>query len=77
MSQNDFNSEISSAFYFLAVAKALDCKICVRTDKKRVLDCLEWEEINNRLTTEWEEAKIHVLPMNSLTIKVCFGFTLG
>lgn len=54
---------------FLAISEALDCKICVSSEKKRVLSCLEDQHMLRRLTLNAREAKVHVLPMNKLSYK--------
>jgi hypothetical protein len=54
-----------------AIAEALDCKICVRTDKKKILDCLEDVRITQRLTLNRNEARVHVVNMNQLNVQVC------
>ncbi|XP_064615380.1 DNA cross-link repair 1A protein-like [Liolophura sinensis] len=54
---------------FTAIAKALDCKIAVTREKKRVLDCLEDPYLNEAVTLSWSEARVHILPMGSLNLK--------
>ncbi|XP_076323388.1 uncharacterized protein LOC143232169 [Tachypleus tridentatus] len=54
---------------FVAVAEALDCKIWANREKQKVLQCLEDKSITSRLVSNWMEAQIHVLPMNSLNPK--------
>jgi len=44
--------------------------VCVRKDKKAVLDCLESEILTQMITTDPRLASVHVLPMNRLTIEV-------
>ena len=66
---------ISSPFLFpvmllLAIAKALDSKICVMNDKKKVLDCLEDPDLKSRVTLDWSAGRVHVLPMGKLTQQV-------
>ena len=53
-----------------AIAEALNCKICVTRDKKKILDCLEDADINKRITLSAMEAKVHVVPMKELNYKV-------
>lgn len=55
----------------LAVADALGCKICVMRDKKNVLDCLEDVSLRNRISLNFNDSCLHVLPMNKLNPKVC------
>eukprot|EP00117_Sycon_ciliatum_P045561 scpid37331/ scgid32737/ DNA cross-link repair 1A protein; SNM1 homolog A len=54
---------------FLAVAEALQSKVAVSAKKKAILDQLEWPELTSRLTTNWSEAKVHVLPMMQISFK--------
>ncbi|RUS71833.1 hypothetical protein EGW08_020396, partial [Elysia chlorotica] len=51
---------------FQAIAKALDSKICVLNDKKKVLDCLEDPDLKSRVTLDWSAGRVHVLPMGKL-----------
>lgn len=55
----------------LAVADALGCKICVMRDKKNVLDCLEDIGLRERISLNFNDSCLHVLPMNKLNPKVC------
>ncbi|KAH9496897.1 DNA cross-link repair 1A protein [Bulinus truncatus] len=51
---------------FQAIANVLDSKICVLRDKKKVLDCLDDEDLKSRLTLDWSKGQVHVLPMGKL-----------
>ncbi|GFS11471.1 DNA cross-link repair 1A protein [Elysia marginata] len=51
---------------FQAIAKAIDSKICVMNDKKKVLDCLEDPDLKSRVTLDWSAGCVHVLPMGKL-----------
>ncbi|GFO50345.1 DNA cross-link repair 1a protein [Plakobranchus ocellatus] len=51
---------------FAAIAEALDSKICVMNDKKKVLDCLEDTHLKSRVTLNWSAGRVHVLPMGKL-----------
>ncbi|ESO98324.1 hypothetical protein LOTGIDRAFT_213948 [Lottia gigantea] len=51
---------------FKAVASAINSKVCVKRDKKSILDCLEDEELNKMVTLNPAEATVHVLPMKLL-----------
>ncbi|XP_050397271.1 DNA cross-link repair 1A protein isoform X1 [Patella vulgata] len=51
---------------FKAIAKAINSKVCVKKDKKGIIDCLEDEELNKMVTLNPEEALVHVLPMKLL-----------
>ena len=57
-------------FYLTAIAKALGSKICARVPKRRILTCLQWPELDNRLTDKWHQAQVHVLPMNKIELGV-------
>lgn len=66
---------VVSLFYHLlwistAIANALDCKICANAGKRRILNCLDWPELTDRLTTKWNLAQVHVLSMNQINVKV-------
>jgi len=53
---------------FVSIAKALGSKICARVPKRRILTCLQWPELDNRLTDKWHQAQVHVLPMNKIEV---------
>ncbi|XP_059159126.1 uncharacterized protein LOC131943136 [Physella acuta] len=57
---------------FIAIAKILDSKICVMSDKKKVLDCLNDEELKSRVTLDWSKGQVHVLPMGKLNQEALF-----
>ena len=59
-------------FYLAAIAKALGSKICARVPKRRILTCLQWPELDNRLTDKWHQAQVHVLPMNKIEVGVSY-----
>ncbi|XP_071948988.1 uncharacterized protein [Antedon mediterranea] len=52
---------------FLAIAKALACKVCITRDKQNVLNCLEDEDMKSYLTCCKTATRLHVLPMVSIT----------
>lgn len=54
---------------FVAIAKELKSKVCVLQPKLRILKCLEDSEILGLLTSTWEDASVHVLPMNRLSFQ--------
>jgi len=55
---------------FSAIAAALDCPICVTTDKHSVLACLEDPWLEERARVGWQHSRLHILPMNKLNTKV-------
>lgn len=57
-------------FCILAIAEALNCKICVTRDKKAVLDCLDDSPLSARVSLRWQDSGLHVLPMGKLNYKV-------
>uniref|UniRef100_A0A0B7ATJ2 DNA cross-link repair 1A protein n=1 Tax=Arion vulgaris TaxID=1028688 RepID=A0A0B7ATJ2_9EUPU len=57
---------------FTAIARALNSKICVTRDKKKVLDCLDDKELQSKVTLDWSKGQVHVLPMGKLTQKALF-----
>lgn len=56
---------------FLALAEALESRVCVTREKEGILRCLQWPALEGLLTTSPLAAKVHVLPMKKLNIKVC------
>ncbi|KAK7134867.1 hypothetical protein R3I93_018088 [Phoxinus phoxinus] len=54
---------------FLAVSEVLGSKVCLSKDKYNTMCCLESEEIGWRITTDWQTAQVHVLPMMQLNFK--------
>ena len=58
--------------FFTAIAEALNCKICVKSDKKMVLDCLDDATLSTRVSTKWQDSGLHVLPMMKLNYKVSY-----
>ena len=52
---------------FVGIAEQLQCRVFVEERKKRVLDCLEDQNLSSKLTLDPAQARIHVLPMGSLT----------
>ena len=57
-------------YFFTAIAEALNCKICVKSDKKMVLNCLDDATLSTRVSTKWQDSGLHVLPMMKLNYKV-------
>eukprot|EP00897_Mesotaenium_endlicherianum_P004659 jgi/Mesen1/4220/ME000219S03352 len=51
---------------FLAVAQALDVKICVDKRRQRILSSLDWPELAERLTLDGTCTPLHVLPLRCL-----------
>ncbi|RXN09749.1 DNA cross-link repair 1A [Labeo rohita] len=54
---------------FLAVSEVLGSKACLSKDKYNTMCCLESEEIGWGITTDWQAAQVHVLPMMQLNFK--------
>ncbi|KAI7796624.1 DNA cross-link repair 1A protein [Triplophysa rosa] len=54
---------------FLAVSEVLGSKVCLSRDKYNTMCCLESEQIGRRITTDWQTAQVHVLPMMQLNFK--------
>lgn len=52
----------------LAVAKLLDSKIYCSPRKRLVFQCLQWDELQSRLTTNPKEAQVHVVGMGDLDV---------
>ncbi|XP_070563103.1 uncharacterized protein [Ptychodera flava] len=59
---------------FLAVAEALDCKVCVTREKKTILDCLEDQHIKNLLTLNGNDTNLHVITMSQLNPKSLYAY---
>ncbi|KAL5021367.1 hypothetical protein ScPMuIL_000522 [Solemya velum] len=54
---------------FIAIAEALNCKVCVNRDKKNVLDCLEDNNLKSRISLQYDQSRLHILPMGKLNPK--------
>lgn len=54
---------------FEAIAESLNCKIAVTNEKKRILACLNSENLNKRMTKNWSETSLHVLPLMHIVHK--------
>ncbi|XP_051968508.1 DNA cross-link repair 1A protein-like [Xyrauchen texanus] len=54
---------------FLAVSEVLGSKVCLSRDKYNTMCCLESKQVNQRITTDWLTAQVHVLPMMQLNFK--------
>ncbi|KAG7227922.1 hypothetical protein INR49_013716 [Caranx melampygus] len=54
---------------FLALAEVLGSKVCLSRDKYNTMCCLESEQVQQRITTDWKAARVHVLPMMQLSSK--------
>ena len=55
---------------YVAIADVLGVKICVSMEKKATLDCLECPSLSERLTTDYSQSPLHVLPMAKLNLRV-------
>ena len=54
-----------------AIAETLNCKVFVNGDKKRIIDCIESEEILQIIeSNDPVLSPLHVLPMNKLNTEV-------
>ncbi|XP_051530764.1 DNA cross-link repair 1A protein [Myxocyprinus asiaticus] len=54
---------------FLAVSEVLGSKVCLSRDKYNTMCCLESEQVKQCITTDWQTAQVHVLPMMQLNFK--------
>uniref|UniRef100_A0A8C1NSL5 DNA cross-link repair 1A (PSO2 homolog, S. cerevisiae) n=1 Tax=Cyprinus carpio TaxID=7962 RepID=A0A8C1NSL5_CYPCA len=52
-----------------AVSEVLGSKVCLSKYKYNTMCCLESEEIGQLITTDWQVAQVHVLPMMQLNFK--------
>ena len=55
---------------FKAIAMDQDFKIGVTKAKMTLLNCLDDEDLKKRLTLDYSQAQIHVLPLGGITLKV-------
>ncbi|PNF41447.1 hypothetical protein B7P43_G13785 [Cryptotermes secundus] len=53
---------------FLGIVEALNCKLWAHPDKRKVLECIDDEIINKRLTNMQWDAQVHVCRMSDLNI---------
>ncbi|PIK58668.1 putative DNA cross-link repair 1A protein-like isoform X1 [Apostichopus japonicus] len=51
---------------YTAISDALDCKICVLSDKKRVLECLDDSNLMDKIVVGEKSARLHVVSMGKL-----------
>ncbi|XP_057866496.2 DNA cross-link repair protein SNM1 isoform X2 [Cryptomeria japonica] len=51
---------------FLGIAKALGVQVYADTRRRRILTCLDWPELSERLCSDAQCTFLHVLPMSSL-----------
>ncbi|XP_043568719.1 DNA cross-link repair 1A protein [Chiloscyllium plagiosum] len=54
---------------FLAIAEVLGCKVSITRNKLEILQCLNSDQINSAITTDWESSQLHLLPMMQITFK--------
>jgi len=59
---------------YMEVAKAIGSLVYVESQKLRILECLEWEEIEAMLTRDASKATVHVVPMGHLNHEVSHSF---
>lgn len=55
---------------YMEVAKAIGSLVYVESQKLRILECLEWDEIKDILTRDATKATVHVVPMGHLNHEV-------
>ncbi|KAI6647040.1 hypothetical protein LOD99_8964 [Oopsacas minuta] len=53
---------------YLGIAQALDCKICVNKSKFNLLQCYDWPELKERITTDSRTSKLHVVKISVLSL---------
>jgi DNA cross-link repair 1A protein len=53
---------------YTSLADEIGCKIYVKREKKKILDCLDDEKLKSKLTLDPNETNLHVLPMNILNM---------
>ena len=54
---------------FLGIAEALDCKICVNKGKLSLLECYDWPQLKDRLSTDSRTSRLHVVKMSTLSLQ--------
>ncbi|XP_016279794.1 DNA cross-link repair 1A protein isoform X1 [Monodelphis domestica] len=54
---------------FLAIADVLGSKVSMSQEKYKTLKCLELQEVNSLITTDWNSALVHLLPMMQINFK--------
>ncbi|XP_074089743.1 DNA cross-link repair 1A protein [Macrotis lagotis] len=54
---------------FLAIADVLGSKVSMSQEKYKTLQCLELQEMNSLMTTDWSKALVHLLPMMQINFK--------
>ncbi|XP_036592311.1 DNA cross-link repair 1A protein [Trichosurus vulpecula] len=54
---------------FLAIADVLGSKVSMSREKYKTLQCLELQEVNSLITTDWSSALVHLLPMMQINFK--------
>ncbi|XP_074151759.1 DNA cross-link repair 1A protein [Sminthopsis crassicaudata] len=54
---------------FLAIADVLGSKVSMSQEKYKTLQCLELQEVNSLITTDWSSALVHLLPMMQINFK--------
>ncbi|XP_072479155.1 DNA cross-link repair 1A protein [Notamacropus eugenii] len=54
---------------FLAIADVLGSKVSMSKEKYKTLQCLELQEVNSLITTDWSSALVHLLPMMQINFK--------
>ena len=50
----------------MRIAEVINSKVAVTAYKHRLLKCFEWKVFDDLLTSDWNAAQVHVLPMQAL-----------
>ncbi|XP_078007740.1 DNA cross-link repair 1A protein-like [Phascolarctos cinereus] len=53
----------------IAIADVLGSKVSMSQEKYKTLQCLELQELNSLITTDWSSALVHLLPMMQINFK--------
>lgn len=56
---------------WLAVAERFDLRIWTEPNRRKVIDCLNWPEIQVRLCDNPQEANLHLINMGKISYPVC------
>lgn len=53
-----------------AIAETLGIKVCVKAEKKAILDCLECDWVAQNVLTDPHSTNLHILPIGKLGMTV-------